>query len=53
MTTSEIMVSELYDRVWSDGDYSAVARLIAPHYAIYSDPGDGPARLGNLAAHLR
>lgn len=40
MTTSEIMVSELHDRVWSDGDYSAVARLIAPHYTIYSDPGD-------------
>ena len=40
MTTSEIMVSELYGRVWSDGDYSAVERLIAPHYAIHSDPGD-------------
>jgi predicted ester cyclase len=40
MTTSEIMVSELYERVWSEGDYSAVARLIAPHYTIHSDPGD-------------
>lgn len=40
MTTHEIMVSELYERVWSDGDYSPVERLIAPSYAIYSDPGD-------------
>jgi len=40
MTTPEIMVSELYERVWSDGDYSAVERLIAPTYTIHSDPGD-------------
>lgn len=40
MTTPEIMVSELYGRVWSDGDYSAVERLIAPTYTIHSDPGD-------------
>jgi len=40
MTTNEIMVSELYGRVWSDGDYSAVERLIAPSYTIHSDPGD-------------
>jgi predicted ester cyclase len=40
MTTHEIMVSELYERVWSDGDYSAVERLIAPTYTIHSDPGD-------------
>lgn len=40
MTTNEIMVSELYGRVWSDGDYSAVERLIAPLYTIHSDPGD-------------
>jgi steroid delta-isomerase-like uncharacterized protein len=40
MTTNEIMVSELYGRVWSDGDYSAVERLIAQQYTIHSDPGD-------------
>lgn len=40
MTTNEIMVSELYGRVWSDGDYAAVERLIAPRYTIHSDPGD-------------
>jgi steroid delta-isomerase-like uncharacterized protein len=40
MTTPEIMVSELYGRVWSDGDYSAVERLIAPTYTVHSDPGD-------------
>jgi steroid delta-isomerase-like uncharacterized protein len=40
MSTNEIMVSELYGRVWSEGDYAAVERLIAPHYTIHSDPGD-------------
>lgn len=34
------MISELYGRVWSAGDYSAISRLIAPGYTIHSDPGD-------------
>lgn len=33
------MITELY-RIWNDGDYSAVARLLAQTYTIHSDPGD-------------
>jgi steroid delta-isomerase-like uncharacterized protein len=54
MTTHEIMVSELYERVWSDGDYSPVERLIAPSYAIHSDPGDAwEGQLLDRAAYIQ
>ncbi|WP_242393641.1 DUF2239 family protein [Anaeromyxobacter oryzisoli] len=36
----EAVVAELYRLVWSQGDYRAIGRLIAPRYAIHSDPGD-------------
>jgi steroid delta-isomerase-like uncharacterized protein len=36
----ESVVSELYRVVWSDGDYRAIERLVAPRYTIHSDPGD-------------
>jgi len=26
--------------VWSNGDYDAIERLVAPRYVIHSDPGD-------------
>jgi steroid delta-isomerase-like uncharacterized protein len=34
------IVTELY-RVWSEGDYAAVERVVAQTYTIHSDPGDG------------
>ena len=42
MTPSEAarLVRELYDAVWSGGDLSGVARLVAPRYVVHSDPGD-------------
>jgi steroid delta-isomerase-like uncharacterized protein len=33
-------IAELYQRVWSEGDYDAIERLIAPRYVVHSDPGD-------------
>ncbi len=38
--TAGTTVAELYRVVWSNGDYTAIERLIAPQYAIHSDPGD-------------
>lgn len=38
MQAWEIIVA-LY-RMWSDGDYSVIAQLVAPSYVIHSDPGD-------------
>jgi steroid delta-isomerase-like uncharacterized protein len=40
MVSSEAIVTELYDRVWSTGNYQAIQSLVAAHYAIHSDPGD-------------
>jgi predicted ester cyclase len=36
----EELVAALYRSVWSDGDYGAIERLVAPRYTIHSDPGD-------------
>lgn len=36
----ERIVRELYRLVWSQGEYGAIARLVAPRYVIHSDPGD-------------
>ncbi len=35
-----LMLRDLYQQVWSFGDYAAVERLVAPQYTIHSDPGD-------------
>ena len=40
MVSSAAVVAELYDRVWSKGDYGAIERLVANPYIIHSDPGD-------------
>jgi steroid delta-isomerase-like uncharacterized protein len=40
MTTNETIIKELHQLVWSNGDYRAIVRLVAPRYVIYSDPGD-------------
>ena len=40
MSPSATVVSDLYRIVWSDGDYGAIDRLVAPTYGIHSDPGD-------------
>jgi predicted ester cyclase len=37
---SEAAVAALHRRVWSEGDYEAIPRLIAPRYVVHSDPGD-------------
>ncbi|WP_394834957.1 ester cyclase [Pendulispora rubella] len=39
-TPAEVAISELYDLVWSRGDYDAIDALVAPRYTIHSDPGD-------------
>lgn len=36
----ETLISELHELVWSQGDYRAIERLVAPRYVIHSDPGD-------------
>ncbi len=33
-------IAELHRVVWSEGDFRAVERLVAPAYVIHSDPGD-------------
>jgi len=38
--SSVSLVEALHRRVWSEGDYSAIERLVAPRYVIHSDPGD-------------
>ena len=38
--SSEAIVIELHDRVWSGSDYAVIERLVAARYHIYSDPGD-------------
>lgn len=35
-----VLLLDLYQQVWSYGDYAAVERLVAPQYTIHSDPGD-------------
>src|SRR5437867_5507574 len=40
MLASETIVTELYDRVWSNGEYPAIERLVAARYVIHADPGD-------------
>ena len=40
MVSSEALVAELHDRVWSKGDYGAIEYLVAARYVIHSDPGD-------------
>lgn len=35
-----LLLRDLYQQVWSYGDYAAVERLVAPAYTIHSDPGD-------------
>ena len=35
-----VVVSDLLRLVWSDGQYDAIERLVAPRYVIHSDPGD-------------
>ena len=37
---SETVIAELYERVWSHGDYQAIERLVAPRYVLHADPGD-------------
>ncbi|HET9554431.1 MAG TPA: DUF2239 family protein [Anaeromyxobacteraceae bacterium] len=39
-SAGEALVAELYEAVWSRGDYQAIERLVAPRYAIHADPGD-------------
>jgi steroid delta-isomerase-like uncharacterized protein len=39
-TSSAVIVSELLDRVWNDGEVDAAARYIADGYTIHHDPGD-------------
>lgn len=39
-TSHATAVSELYQHVWSEGDYGAIERLVAPRYVVHSDPGD-------------
>lgn len=34
------LLRDLYQQVWSYGDYAGVERLVAPQYTIHSDPGD-------------
>lgn len=36
----ETVIRELHELVWSQGDYRAIERLVAPRYSIHSDPGD-------------
>lgn len=40
VTANAVIVRELYERVWSYGDYAAIGRLVAPRYTVHSDPGD-------------
>ena len=37
---SALVVAELHTRIWNQGDYSMIGRLVAPRYVIHSDPGD-------------
>lgn len=39
-SAGEKAVVELHRLVWSQGDYAAIERLVAPRYAVHSDPGD-------------
>jgi len=39
-TRAETTILELYERVWSRGDYDAIDALVAPRYTLHSDPGD-------------
>jgi steroid delta-isomerase-like uncharacterized protein len=39
-SANETVVDELYRLVWNQGDLRAIDRLVAPRYAIHSDPGD-------------
>lgn len=34
------IITDLYHRVWNQGDYPAIESLVAPRYVIHSDPGD-------------
>ncbi len=34
------LVEDLHRAVWSEGEFTAIARLITPRYTIHSDPGD-------------
>ena len=34
------LVFDLYRLVWSEGEYGAIERLVAPQYVVHSDPGD-------------
>jgi steroid delta-isomerase-like uncharacterized protein len=36
----ERVITEIYQRVWTDADYEAIERLVAPSYTVHSDPGD-------------
>jgi steroid delta-isomerase-like uncharacterized protein len=38
--SGEELVAELYERIWSRGEYDAIERLVAPRYTIHRDPGD-------------
>jgi steroid delta-isomerase-like uncharacterized protein len=40
LPTAQRIVTDLYEQVWSQGDYGAIERLVAEHYVIHSDPGD-------------
>lgn len=35
-----VIVAELHRLVWSQGEYQAIERLVAPEYVVHSDPGD-------------
>ncbi|HET9933609.1 MAG TPA: DUF2239 family protein [Polyangiaceae bacterium] len=35
-----VVIRDLYERVWSYGDYAAIGKLVAPRYVVHSDPGD-------------
>lgn len=38
--TPQDIVLDVIDRIWSEGDVTAVEQLIAPAYTIHHDPGD-------------
>lgn len=35
-----LIIKDLYQSIWSYGDYGAIGRLVAPAYTIHADPGD-------------
>lgn len=40
VAANAVIIRDLYERVWSYGDYAAIGKLVAPRYTIHSDPGD-------------